>query len=164
MEYLELRDTTYVSQQMADIAGFYRAFGLEPNQETPERVDHLTLELDFVSHLLARLLHLSGHPGRNEQQTGLVEDALRKFVSDHLAWWIPLFSLALETRVKRMQNSPGEVESDLFLDVALALKHWSLAFGEYLGVASSQPAIEEIFTAAGSPETAGLGCPGCDSC
>lgn len=69
---------------LADLCGFYRAFGLEVTEE-PERrdlPDHLACELEFYGVLLARTAHL-----RNEDDhegLSIVLDARRKFLASHL--------------------------------------------------------------------------------
>src|SRR5262245_748672 len=53
-EYSANSEPFFLAQQMADIAGFYRAFGLEPSQASPERPDHLSVELEFMAVLLMK--------------------------------------------------------------------------------------------------------------
>ena len=44
-QYCPQTFSVYRSGRMADIAGFYSAFGVTPSRDQPERVDHIALEL-----------------------------------------------------------------------------------------------------------------------
>lgn len=75
---------------LADIAAFYRAFGLDVGEEVRERADHLSLELEFMHTLKYREAYARLHHGSAE--VVLLVDAQRAFLRDHLARWAPAFS------------------------------------------------------------------------
>ena len=74
--------------QLADIAGFYRAFGVEIAPET-ERVDHISAELEFM-HLLA-VKEALAEAQENPEGVEICRDAARSFLRDHLGRWYPKF-------------------------------------------------------------------------
>ena len=90
-EYCASTDSFYRAQQLADIVGFYRAFGLK--REAKERADHLSLELDFMARLIEKEISAaqSADPHLRER-ANLCKDAQRKFFEAHLAWWAPGFA------------------------------------------------------------------------
>ncbi len=100
-EYQHTTEPFYRAQQMADIAGFYQAFGLQPGQAYPERPDHLALELEFMAFLLQKkrlaLASLANNP-QAEVQASICQEALHHFFRDHLAWWVPSFVASLRRR------------------------------------------------------------------
>lgn len=108
-EYCPTTNATHRAQALADIAGFYRAFGLEPSRDAPERHDHISLELEFMAWLLAKEEHAMrlDAPGSLEN-AGLCREASRRFFDEHLAWWAPAFAHALESRRQRISLDPGE--------------------------------------------------------
>jgi DMSO reductase family type II enzyme chaperone len=81
------------SQEMADIAGFYRAFGFDIGGVIRERPDHLSAELEFM-HTLTLKEALSQAAGQLEHSEICI-DAERKFLRDHLACWIGWFKQRL---------------------------------------------------------------------
>lgn len=80
--------------ELADIAGFYRAFGLAIDSTDPEMVDHVSLEFDFLAHVAfkERYALLQGWPEKAE----ICSKAYRSFWADHLGRWVNNFLLALE--------------------------------------------------------------------
>jgi TorA maturation chaperone TorD len=97
VEYCEKTDLFYRSQLMADIGGFYQGFGLDPEEEHPERVDHIRLELEFMYFLWTKLLH-GRQEGHDPEDLELVEEALENFYREHLGWWVPRFGRGLEKK------------------------------------------------------------------
>ncbi|MGA7272495.1 MAG: molecular chaperone TorD family protein [Acidimicrobiia bacterium] len=74
---------------LADVAGFYRAHGLRAGGSEKERLDHITVELEFMA-ILGRkeVLALQGGQFDNArvcQETGAL------FLRDHLGCWAPSF-------------------------------------------------------------------------
>jgi putative dimethyl sulfoxide reductase chaperone len=100
-EYYPTQETFGRSQQMADVAGFYLAFGIEPAQSSPERPDHLALELEFMAFLLLKkrvaLAVVDVDPEASEQAS-TCDHAQRDFFRDHLAWWVPSFAAGLRRK------------------------------------------------------------------
>lgn len=75
---------------LADIAGFYRAFGLALREEERERLDHLVAELEFVGLLLVMLARAE-EDGLAEQAE-VTRAAAQAFAEDHLGEWLPGFA------------------------------------------------------------------------
>ena len=67
---------------MADVMGFYRAFGVEPNADRP---DHIAAELEFMHLLTLKESHAltRGQPDKAE----LCRKAQQDFLREHLLTW-----------------------------------------------------------------------------
>ncbi len=78
------------SQELADLAGFYRAFGFGLGGPVRERPDHVAVELEFMYALSLKEAYAASQ--------GLMEaaeicaDAERKFLRDHLGRWLILLA------------------------------------------------------------------------
>ncbi len=111
-EYIRAADVFQRSQVMADVAGFYRAFGLKPARSARERPDHLTLMCEFMATVLAKQ-RLALADGAREKAEVCVE-AAEKFFREHLAWWVPAFCRGLRRKA-------GE---GFYADLADAINQW----------------------------------------
>lgn len=80
------------TQQMADIAGFYRAFGVQAIPGA-ERVDHIGNELEFMQFMAAKEAYAYRHMG--VARVRQCRKAQRLFLRDHLACWGPAFGRRL---------------------------------------------------------------------
>ncbi|MBA4181650.1 MAG: hypothetical protein C0506_13760 [Anaerolinea sp.] len=70
--------------RMADIAGFYRAFGVDAT-DTGFRPDDMPVELEFMAFLCRKQAHAVHHLGA--PRAGQTFRAQRTFLADHLGRW-----------------------------------------------------------------------------
>jgi TorA maturation chaperone TorD len=116
------------TQQQADIAGFYRAFGVDPHAERP---DHLALELEFL--YLVALKEAWARVERDADHISVCRDAHRVFLRQHLSRWAPQIAgrIALAGR-------------GTFYEAAARLLHaFVAAEGRYLRLGQIEPFSEE---------------------
>jgi putative dimethyl sulfoxide reductase chaperone len=91
-------------QQLANIAGYYQAFGLRPVIASEARVDHIACELEFMDFLNRKQARfLADGPGAvgDDETLDMTERAERAFLRDHLA----RFGRAFATRVAAEEGS-----------------------------------------------------------
>jgi TorA maturation chaperone TorD len=79
-------------QTLADLAGFYRAWGLELAAGAGERADHLAIELEFMHYLAFREAWALEHHG--SERAALVQASERRFLAEHLGRWGPAVARA----------------------------------------------------------------------
>jgi TorA maturation chaperone TorD len=75
-----------IQAELADVAGFYNAFGLDTASGSPERVDNIATELEFM-HVMA-LKEAVASDEDSQDHLEIVFQAEQKFVRDHLGRWI----------------------------------------------------------------------------
>ncbi|GJL50961.1 MAG: hypothetical protein NPIRA01_21880 [Nitrospirales bacterium] len=84
------------SYTMGDIAGYYSAFGLQLSSDIHERIDHLSVELEFIHYLAYKESYALIHDG--PEKLKMVVDAEKRFVKEHVGRWVPLFSGMLKRK------------------------------------------------------------------
>jgi len=103
-----IRRSQMKTGELADIAGFYRAFGfgITGDEAEIEMLDHIAVEAEFYALLLAKEAHLLER-GENEGAQ-IVLEGRRKFLQDHLGRY-PAF----------LAERPG-IKSDPFYSAVFA--------------------------------------------
>jgi TorA maturation chaperone TorD len=71
-------------QELADIAGYYLAFGLRPLDGVDERVDHVACESEFMGFLCRKEAFVLASAGVDAEALDVVRGAARTFLRDHL--------------------------------------------------------------------------------
>lgn len=120
------------SQEMADIAGFYRAFGFNLGGMVRERPDHVAVELEFM-HVLA-LKEAYAFETDIPEHAEICIDAQSKFLQDHLGRWVSLFAQSVA------HNAPGS----LYVPLAQFAAGFVQADADRLGVSLDQPELADV--------------------
>jgi DMSO reductase family type II enzyme chaperone len=95
IEYGDIKaDPLFQPHRLADLAAFYRAFGVEVAEDAGERQDHICLELEFMCVLAAKEGYALDKQ-LNAAQLGQCREAQAKFLREHLGRWTPAFSRRL---------------------------------------------------------------------
>lgn len=114
------------SQEMADIAGFYHAFGFRVGGALRERPDHLATQLEFLYILSLKEAHAAEQG--IEEYVEICEEARRAFLRDHLGRWIGLFAEGIS------RSAAGEGEENPYTWLAHLARDFVLADARSLGV------------------------------
>jgi nitrate reductase assembly molybdenum cofactor insertion protein NarJ len=78
---------------LADLLGFYTAFGFRPSAGTGEKADHLLCELEFAAMLLVALSRAAA--AGDAEREAIVRRGLAAFTEDHVDEWLPAFCARL---------------------------------------------------------------------
>lgn len=111
------------AHDLADLAGFYRAFGLRPATRAGERADHVACEMEFFEFLSAK--EAVALAGGDREMAEITRRAARKFLRCHLG----RFGIAFACR---LEESASE---DLF-------RHLARACAAFLRVACASFGVE----------------------
>jgi len=95
LEHLKNSDVFFRTQKLADLNGFYKAFGMEV--ESIERADHISTQTEFLSFLLLKELLAVQNDLHDEKE--VCEKAFADFNNDHFLDWIEIFAENLATHV-----------------------------------------------------------------
>ncbi|HHT9117355.1 MAG TPA: TorD/DmsD family molecular chaperone [Candidatus Hypogeohydataceae bacterium YC38] len=134
------------SQEMADINGFYTAFGFRLSDKEKELVDFIGTELEFM-HVLTFKEYHAWEKGQ-EDKANLCREAQAKFLEGHLGTWVNAFYKVLS----------ATTHLDLFSSLGRLLVEFVTFEGRYLGVTPVQVISEP--TARAGPETESFTCGG----
>jgi DMSO reductase family type II enzyme chaperone len=134
------------SQELADLAGFYRAFGFNVGGRVRERPDHLAVELEFM-HVLA-LKEAFAHDKGIAEQAEVCAEAQRRYLQDHLGRWIAPFAESLARSAK----------NGLYVALARFAAAFVLADAERLG---AQVGPRQLAGVRPTPLGPDLSCEGC---
>jgi len=88
------------TQSLADIGGFYKAFGLELGSGQKERVDFIGAELEFMGYLCFKTAY--SLKGENHTNYEICLEAQKKFFQEHLGRWIRIFCEKLLTGAENL--------------------------------------------------------------
>ena len=135
------------TNDLSDIGGFFRAFGLEMGDK--ERLDHISVELEFMHFLTYKEAYALEHHGRAKAR--LCREAQLKFMQDHLGRWAPQFA-------RRLGQKAG---GGSFGCVASLLETFVSAEIEFLG-AQPEAADADPRSRPGGPED--FTCPAVGGC
>ncbi len=118
---------------LADIAGFYAAFGLHVGEGLGDTEDHLAAELEFLGFLALKLAYAES--SGNDEGVSVVREAMGAFWSEHLGGFVVPFTCALEETTTE----------EFYRAVARLLRAWAGRESSQLGVSlcqSAQPKSE----------------------
>jgi DMSO reductase family type II enzyme chaperone len=102
-----LGDPFAQAQALADLTGFYRAFGLDMAPAAGERADHLAVELEFMHYLAYREAFAQAHHGADAVAT--IRDGERRFLTYHLGRWAPVVARAVAARAGGLLGAAGRL-------------------------------------------------------
>ncbi|HJN58048.1 MAG TPA: molecular chaperone TorD family protein [Nitrososphaerales archaeon] len=87
-------NTFGMTRQLADVAGFYRAFGLKLSSTKKEMPDHISAEMEFMHILTLKEAHATMEGWTDK--ISVTRDAQKKFLLDHLGRWASAICMSMQ--------------------------------------------------------------------
>lgn len=84
------------ANELADIAGFYRAFNLGWQSATVDRVDHVAAEIEFLC--AASWMEAKARREGRPEEAAAASEAVSKFLADHAGRWLDRFAANCQSR------------------------------------------------------------------
>lgn len=109
------REVFQQSQMLADVAGFYSAFGLQTAGPLAERPDHVVAEWEFLA--LLAMKEAAAEKGGDRAGIDCCRNAQRDFLRDHAASWMPAFG----ARIRKTEPNGFFAQVSTF--AGMVLKH-----------------------------------------
>lgn len=81
-------------QELSDLMGFYRAFGLSLKDHVKERADHVSCESEFLMFLALKEAY--AHENNEHELVAEICKAQKLFLRDHFARFLPSFAAKLQ--------------------------------------------------------------------
>ncbi len=120
------------SQEMADIAGFYHAFGFRQGGAVRERADHVAVELEFMYALALKEAYALAQD--RPDQSAICVEAAGKFLQDHLGRWITLFAQSVA-----LNGAAPDAANPVYVTMARFASTFVLADADRLGLNLIRP-------------------------
>ena len=98
-EYTGGSNDFFKNQQLADLMGFYNAFGVGPRggDGFHERPDHIAVELEFFQFLVWK--ESRAREAGDTEHLAVCVEAEQAFLREHLGCWLEVFARAVEKTV-----------------------------------------------------------------
>lgn len=129
------------TDSMADIAGFYRAYGLEIGSLNTERADFICTELEFMSYLTRHEAYAHDHD--ESEHLEICIETQRKFIADHLGKWVTVFARILAQSSENPFYSRLGRLTERFIDAEAAML--GVSVNKIAGVSAPDPDTQAPF-------------------
>ena len=140
--------------RLADLQGFYKAFGLELQHRVRERADHVSIECEFMSIMAAKEAYAEQQGDREGLST--VREAAGRFLESHLGAWLP--SLARRIGEADPEGIYGALAGFIEAFIRFECNHYGVSAGpRFLELRSTDEDEETVQRCAA--EDFGTGCP-----
>lgn len=99
-----------ITHLLADVAGFYHAFGFKLAEFKPEMPDNIAVEMEFMSIMCIKRAY--AHEADKADCEDVCKEAQKKFLCEHLGRWaIPFFESVRKTATSEFYKSLSKLGS-----------------------------------------------------